>query len=150
MDTVEENWFFYTMTSRKSQITRALYCALGAPSLDDLKAIMNLIKNNSVTLAAKEFGLDVATIKGKTTRTNPATAVSILVEIPDELLETQQDVAISMDGLTVNSLMFRSIVNQSSTMTDNTITDNTMTDNTMTNNTMTDNTMNTMTDNTIK
>jgi len=38
---------------------------------------MNLIKNNSVTnLAAKAFGPDVETIKGKTTRTNLAPAVS--------------------------------------------------------------------------
>jgi len=54
---------------------------------------MNLIKNNSdttedINLAAKAFGPDVATIKGKTATTNPAPAVSNLVEIPDESLET--------------------------------------------------------------
>jgi len=74
---------------------------------------MNLIKNNSVikediNLAAKAFGSDVATIKGKTTRTN--LAPSNLVEILDELLETQQDHTISMDGLTVNSLKFLSTI----------------------------------------
>ena len=47
-------------------------------------------------MAARAFGPDVATLKGKTTRTNPAPAVSNLVEIPDELLETHQDVTISM------------------------------------------------------
>ena len=76
---------------------------------------INTTKNNSVTtednnFAAKAFGLDVATIKGKTTRTKPAPAVSNLVEIPDELLETHQDVTISMDGLTVNSLKFLSTI----------------------------------------
>jgi len=76
---------------------------------------MNLIKNNSVikediNLAAKAFGSDVATIKGKTTRTN--LAPSNLVEILDELLETQQDHTISMDGLTVNSLKFLSTISQ--------------------------------------
>jgi len=71
-----------------------LYRTPGMPSLDDLKAMvqMNLIKNNSgttedITLAAKAFEPDVETIKGKTTRTNPALAVSNLVEILDELLE---------------------------------------------------------------
>jgi len=62
---------------------RALYCALGIPSLANLKAMM-LIKNYSVTpednnLAAQAFGLNVATIKGKTTRTNLAPVVEILM-----------------------------------------------------------------------
>ena len=53
---------------------------------------MNLIRNNSVTeedmqLGSKAFGHDVATIKGKTKRTNASPAVGNLVEIRDELLE---------------------------------------------------------------
>ena len=76
---------------------------------------MNLIKNNCVTiedinLSAWAFRPDVATIKGKTTIANPAPAVSNLVEIPDELLETHQDVTILMDGLTVNSIKFLSTI----------------------------------------
>jgi len=83
--------FFETRTTRKSQKARVLYHTLGTPSLDDLKAMirMNLIKNNSVTtedinLAAKVYGPDVATIKGKTTITNLAPAGSNLVEITDK------------------------------------------------------------------
>ena len=52
-----------------------MYHAVGAPSLDDLKAMirMNLIHNNKITtkdvnLVLKVFGPDVATIKGKITR----------------------------------------------------------------------------------
>jgi len=76
---------------------------------------MNLIKNNSVptediNLAAKAFGPDVATIKGKTTRPNPAPAVSNLVEILDELLKTHQDISILMNGLTVNSVKLLSTI----------------------------------------
>jgi len=76
---------------------------------------MNLIKNNSVTtedinLAANAFRHDVSTIKGKTTRINLASAVGNLVGILHELLETHQDVAISIDGLTVNSLKFLSTI----------------------------------------
>ncbi len=35
---------------------------------------------------------------------------SNIVEIPDELLEVQQDLTLSMDGLTVNSLKFLSTI----------------------------------------
>jgi hypothetical protein len=118
VETVKENLGFLTPRQQeRAKKARALYRALGTPSLDDLKAMirMNLIKNNSVTTedinsAARAFGPDVAMIKGKTTRTNPAPAVSNLVEIPDELLETHQDVTISMDGLTVNTLKFLSTI----------------------------------------
>ena len=96
VDSVEENLVFFTPREQeRAKKAKALYCAFSTPSLDDLKAMirMNLIKNNSITtedinLAARAFGPDVAAIKGKTTRTNPAPAVSNLVEIPDESLET--------------------------------------------------------------
>jgi len=118
IETVEENFGFLTLRQQeRAKKARALYHTLGTPSLDELKAMirMNLIKNNSVTtedinLAVRAFVPDVATLKGKTTRTKPAPAVSNLVEIPDELLETHQDVTISMDGLTVNSLKFLSTI----------------------------------------
>jgi len=111
-------WVFLTPRQQeRAKKAKTLYCAFSTPSLDDLKAMirMNLIKNNSVTtedinLAAREFGPDVATIKGETTRSNPAPADSNLLEIPDEFLETHQDVTILMDGLTVNSLKFLSTI----------------------------------------
>jgi hypothetical protein len=81
--------------------------------VDDLKAMisMNLIKNNMVTtddvnLATKAYGPDVGGIKGKTTRSRPTPVTSNIVQIPDELLEIQQDLTVSMDGMTVNSLKF--------------------------------------------
>jgi len=118
VETVEENLGFFTPRQQeRAKKARAFYRALGTPSLDELKAMirLNLIKNNSITtedinLAGRAFRSDVATLKSKTTRTNPAPAVSNLVEIPDELLETHQDVTISMDGLTVNSLKFLSTI----------------------------------------
>jgi hypothetical protein len=72
---------------------------------------MNLIKNNMVTmdnvnLATSAYGPDVSGIKGKTMRTKPTIVESNIVEIPDELLEIQQDLKVSMDGMTVNSLKF--------------------------------------------
>jgi hypothetical protein len=90
---------------------------MGTPTVDDLKAMirMNLIKNNIVTaddvnLATKAYGLDVGKIKGKTTRGKPTPVTSNIVEIPDELLEVQQDLTLSMDGLTVNSLKVLSTI----------------------------------------
>ena len=70
---------------------------------------MNLIKDNVVTtddvnLATKAYGPDVGGIKGKTTGRKPTPVTSNIVEIPDELPEVQQDLTLSMDGLTVNSI----------------------------------------------
>jgi hypothetical protein len=90
---------------------------MGTPTVSDLKAMiqMNLIKNNLVTtadinLATKAFGPDIGAIKGKTTRSRPTTVISNIVEIPDELLNIQQDMTVSMDGLTVNSYEFLSTI----------------------------------------
>jgi hypothetical protein len=63
-----------------------------------------------VNLATKAYGPDVGGIKGKTMRSRPMPVTSNIVEIPDELLEIQQDLTISMDGLTVNSLKFLSAI----------------------------------------
>jgi hypothetical protein len=57
-------------------------------------------------LATKAHGLDISGIKGKTTRQKPTTVKSNIVEIPDELLGIQQDLKVSMDGMTINSLKF--------------------------------------------
>jgi hypothetical protein len=72
---------------------------------------MNLIKNNVVTtedvnLATKAYGPDISGIKGKTTQQKPTTVESNTVEIPEELLDIQQDLKVSMDGMTVNSMKF--------------------------------------------
>jgi hypothetical protein len=90
---------------------------MGTPTVDDLKAMirMNLIKNNVVTpddvnLAPQAYGPDVGGIKGKTTRRRPTPVVNNMVEIPDELLDVQQELTVSIDGLTVNSLKFLSTI----------------------------------------
>ena len=90
---------------------------MGTPTVEDLQARirMNLIKNNQVTtddvnLATKVYGPDVGAIKGKTTRSRPTPVTNNIVEIPDELLDIQQDLTVSMDGLTINSLKFLSTI----------------------------------------
>jgi hypothetical protein len=114
LETVEENMTFLTPRQQtQAKKARQLYHALGCPTVDDMKAMihMNMIKNNEVTtadvtIAEKAFGPDIATIKGRATRTRPAPVVNSLIEIPDELIETQKDVSLSIDGMTVNGLKF--------------------------------------------
>jgi hypothetical protein len=114
IQTIEENMKFLSPRQQgRARKARALYHAMGTPTLDDLIAMirMNLIKNNEVTtedvnLATRLYGEDIGTIKAKTTRQRPAPVTSNLVEIPEELLEVQQEVTISMDGMIVNSLKF--------------------------------------------
>jgi hypothetical protein len=112
LNTLEENLGFLSPRQQKrAKIARELSEAMGTPMVDNLKAMirMNRIKNNVVTahdvnLATKAYSPDVGAIKGKTTRSKPTPVTSNIVEIPDELLEVQQDLTLSMDGLTVNSL----------------------------------------------
>ncbi|KAG7340379.1 hypothetical protein IV203_023922 [Nitzschia inconspicua] len=72
---------------------------------------MNTIKNCPVTvddikLAEKIYGPDVATIKGKATRSRPTPVVNDIIEIPKELIAAQHDVELSIDTLFVNSMSF--------------------------------------------
>jgi hypothetical protein len=114
IQTIEENMKFLSPRQQaRARKARSLYHAMGTPTVDDLKAMirMNLIRNNQVTtedvkLAEQAYGSDIGTIKAKTTRSKPTPVTSNLVDIPDELLEVQKDVILSIDGMTVNSLKF--------------------------------------------
>jgi hypothetical protein len=94
LNTLEENLELLSPRQQKrAKIARELYKAMGTPTVDDLKAMiqMNLFKNNVVTanhvnLATKAYGPDVGAIKGKTTRGKPTPVTSNIVELPDELL----------------------------------------------------------------
>ena len=114
VNTIEENMRFLS-PRQKERVKKAqkLYEAMGTPTMDDLKAMirMNLIRNNEVTtedinLAVKTYGPDVGHIKGKTTRQKPSPVTSNLIEIPDELIRINEDIKLSIDGITVNSLKF--------------------------------------------
>ena len=118
LSAVKENLkFLSTRQQKRARRARQLHETMGTPTVDDLKAMirMNLVKNNMVTtddlnLAVKAHGPDIGSIEGKTARSKPVPVISDIVEIPDELLEVQQDPIVSMDGLTVNSLKFLSAI----------------------------------------
>jgi hypothetical protein len=110
IQTLEQNLDYLSPRQRtRAYKARALYEAMGTPTVEDLKAMIriNLIHNNKVTtkdvnLAVKAFGPDVGNIKGKATRRRPTPVSNNNIEIQDKLLEVQRDVVMSMDGLTVN------------------------------------------------
>ena len=114
MNLVEDN--LEVMSERqknRAKAARKAYQAIGTPTTQDFKAMirMNLIKNNRVTtkdviLAEKAFGPDVGELKGKTTRRKPRVAIDNVVEIPPELLSINEEVTLSIDGLSVNGLKF--------------------------------------------
>ena len=72
---------------------------------------MNAIGNNPVTMkdivmAEKIFGPDVGNLKGKTTRRNPIPVVDNQIEIPRDLIRSQQGIHLCIDGMKVNGLVF--------------------------------------------
>eukprot|EP00957_Ditylum_brightwellii_P154666 11771825-Ditylum_brightwellii.AAC.1 len=76
---------------------------------------MNLIKNNKVStedvnLAKKAFGPDIGAIKGKITRSKSMPVMNNKIEIQKEMMTVQQNVTISMDGLSMNGLKFLTTV----------------------------------------
>ena len=90
-----------------------MYHAIGTPSITDFKAIirMNAIGNNPVTtkdieLAERIFGPDIGQLKGKSTRRTPIPVVKDEIEIPCELIRSQQDVTLCIDAMCVNGLWF--------------------------------------------
>ena len=91
MNNLEENLKGISLRQKnRSKKARELYKAMGDPTLDDLKVMIqiNLIKNNKVTvdgvnLSTKVYDPDVGEIKEKTTRMRPTSVLSNIVEITE-------------------------------------------------------------------
>ena len=72
---------------------------------------MNIIRNTRITtkdinLDQKTFGPDLGPIQGKMTKMRPLQAQIKTIEIPSELAKNSEEVVLSIDSLTVNSLKF--------------------------------------------
>jgi hypothetical protein len=81
--------------------------------INDFKAtiIMNPIKNNPVTsedvkISEMIFGPDIGRVKGKTTRIKPNPVVSDYIDIPQELIEKQQDIILCIRTMFINWIAF--------------------------------------------
>ena len=120
LNTVEENMNFYTSRQfERAKQARDMYHAIGTPSIKDFKAIirMNAIENNPVTtqdidLAEKIFGPDIGALKGKSTRCSPIPVVDDEIDIPRELIRSQRDITLCIDGMKVNGIWFLTTISR--------------------------------------
>ena len=120
VQTVKDNEAFYSRRQiDRAKRARELLHSLGCPSVADLKKIikMNSIQNCPVTvddvnLAEQIYGPDVATLKGKSTRSRPTPVVNDIIEIPKELIAAQQHVDLCIDTIFINSMPFLATVSK--------------------------------------
>ncbi|KAL7564642.1 hypothetical protein ACA910_009330 [Epithemia clementina (nom. ined.)] len=114
VEAIEENKRMFTPRQvKRAKTARALYYAIGTPSLKDFKMIVqsNVIRNNPVTvedidLAEQIFGPDIGSLKGKLTRKRPTPIVNDYIEIPSELIRQHEDVQMCIDTMFINGMPF--------------------------------------------
>ena len=112
MSTVNENTKFLSDSQQvKAKEARKMMQGLGVPTVADLKAIvrMDLIKDvkanaEDANLAERVRGPDLGNLKGKSARSKPTPATSNITELTEELLNIQEDVALSIGGMRANDL----------------------------------------------
>ena len=114
VQTVEDNKKLFS----KAQVDRAdkartLMKTLMMPTVKTLKRaiLTNQIQNCPVTdtdcdIAIQIYGKDIASLKGKSTRSKPTPAVHDVVSIPKRLLYLHKNVHLFMDIMYVNGLPF--------------------------------------------
>ena len=86
---------------------------LGFPSESDFDNMvrLNMIVNCPVTFSDVKnvkliFGPDITSLKGKSVRRKPASAVTDYVEIPRETLESCKELEVSMEVMFINKIPF--------------------------------------------
>ena len=112
--TVKENTQYISNRQlKKAQDVKRLQNALGIPSCKDWKAIitMNMIKDNQIShedinLAETVFGKSMGEIKGMTIRHNSKYKDNDSIDIPEELIQQNKNLELSIDTMYVSGLLF--------------------------------------------
>jgi hypothetical protein len=114
VNTVSENKTGFTKRQIKcAEIARSLYKTLSYPSMKDFKWVIqsNQIKDCPVTIQDIDFetkiwGKNIATLKGKTTRSKTHPVARDYVKVPKELLKLHKEVFLKTDIFFVNKIPF--------------------------------------------
>jgi len=112
MSSVKENMMGNAPRQLKNaKAARKLCCAIGSPSLENMKMILkqNIIEDctgttKDVETAKRVVGPDVGTLKGKTARKKSPVVKNDLIEMPPEILEQHQDLVLEIDLMFVNGM----------------------------------------------
>ena len=118
--TVKENKKFYTKRQfDRAKEARALYHKVGAPRLENLKAMIraNMIANCPVTvedinIAQDIFGDDVSTLKGKSTRRKAKPVKDDWIEVPKEIMKKHHRLTLCIDVMYVNKISMLTTIDQ--------------------------------------
>jgi hypothetical protein len=96
-----------------AEVARTLYATLGYPSWNHFKWVLrsNQIKDCPVRVqdadvAFQIWGKNIAALKGKTTRSKPASVAKDYVKVPLELLNLHREVFLTVDIFFVNKIPF--------------------------------------------
>ena len=94
-------------------MARKLYFTSGAPGMEAFKALlrMNIIKNCPVTTehvdrANDIYGLPIAALKGKATRSKSAIMSKDIIEIPEEIYMKNHKLQLCIDIVYINGMTF--------------------------------------------
>ena len=95
---------------KRSQEARQIYCRIGEPAVENMKMIIrqNLIKNFPVTtrdvhLDNRTFGPDISMLKGIFTRAKPVQVIDYLIEMPKELIISNQLLYLDIGVMFINT-----------------------------------------------
>jgi hypothetical protein len=114
INTVKENRVGYTQRQfEQAKKAQVLYHIVGTPTIERFKTLlkMNAIRNCPVTTedvnsAKKIFGLNMSSLKGKSTFRKSTPVQEDTVEIPEELIANNCEIELCIDIMYVNECGF--------------------------------------------
>ena len=112
--TVADNMQFFTHRQiERAKEARRAYGMVGTPSPSDFKNMVRgqsikifSVTNEDIKVAHKNFGPDVSSLEGKTTRNRPDPVLQDIVAVPAEILSLHRNVVLTADIVFINKLTF--------------------------------------------